>query len=89
MGEHVKLTKLTETDDVEAFLTTFERVMTIGRVPEETWTLRLAPLLSGKALQAYAAVPTADAADYKKVKKAIMRRYDISEESYIQAALPQ
>ena len=84
LGEHVKLTKLTETDDVEAFLTTFERVMTIGRVPEETWTLRLAPQLSGKALQAYAAVPTTDAAVYKKVKKAILRRYDISEESYRQ-----
>ena len=78
-SEHVKLTKLAETDEVEAFLTTFERVMTLGRVPEEAWTLRLAPQLTGKALQAYAATPTADAADYRKVKEAILRCYDVSE----------
>ena len=82
--EHIKLTKLAETDDVEAFLTTFERVMTLGRVPEGTWTLHLAPQLSGKALQAYAATSTADAAVYAKVKEAILRRYEISEETYRQ-----
>ena len=63
-GEHVKLTRFTENEDIEAYLTTFERVMTLGRVPNEAWTMRLAPQLSGKALQAYAATPTADAADY-------------------------
>ena len=82
--EHIKLTKLAETDDVEAFLTTFERVMTLGRVPEGTWTLHLAPQLSGKALLAYAATSTADAAVYAKVKEAILRRYEISEETYRQ-----
>ena len=83
-GEHVKLTRFTENEDIEAYLTTFERVMTLGRVPNEAWTMRLAPQLSGKALQAYAATPTADAADYPKVKEAILRRYDVSEETYRQ-----
>ena len=46
--------------------------------------LRLAPQLTGKAQQAYAAMTTADSVDYKKVKEAILRRYDVSEETYRQ-----
>ena len=83
-AEHIKLTRLTEADDVEAYLTTFERLMELGRVAEESWTLRLAPQLTGKAQQAYAALSVTDATDYRQVKGAILRRYDISEETYRQ-----
>ena len=47
-AEHIKLTRLTETDDVEAYLTTFERLMQLGRIAEESWTLRLAPPANGE-----------------------------------------
>ena len=51
-----QLTKLEATDDIEAFLVTFERVMASCRVPDEEWTMHLAPNLTGKAQQAYAAL---------------------------------
>ena len=70
-AEHIKLTRLTEADDVEAYLTTFERLMQLGRIAEESWTLWLAPQLTGKAQQAYAALSATDATDYRKVKEAI------------------
>ena len=49
MAEHVKLSRMSEADDVEAYLTTFERVMQLGRVSEDLWTLKFAPQLIGKA----------------------------------------
>jgi len=44
----------------------------------------LAPQLTGKAQQAYAAMDAATSGEYDAVKKAILRRYDVSEESYRQ-----
>eukprot|EP00731_Ephydatia_muelleri_P014661 Em0008g381a len=79
-----KLVKLTEQDDIEAYLTTFERVMRAYEVKEERWAVKLAPQLTGKAQQAYAAMKTEDAGRYEKLKEAILRRYDISEETYRQ-----
>ena len=83
-AEQIKLTRLSEADDVEAYLTTFERMMRLGHVDENFWTFRLAPQLTGKAQLAYAALNVADASQYGKLKEAILRRYDISEETYRQ-----
>jgi len=74
----------TEDDNIEAYLTTFERLMAAYEVKRERWAFKLAPQLVGKAQQAYAAMSADDAADYDKLKKAILRRYDINEESYRQ-----
>ena len=73
----VVLTKLGENTDIEAYLTTFERVMTLYAVPPDCWAVKLAPQLTGRAQQAYAAMAMADAGAYSEVKKAILRRYDI------------
>jgi len=80
----IKVTKLTEADDIEAYLTTFERLMQAYEVPQERWAFKLAPQLVSKAQQAYAALSPDDAKDYAKLKKAILHRYDINEESYRQ-----
>ena len=77
----VKVTKLTEEDDIEAYLT---RLMKAYEIQKERWSFKLAPQLIGKAQQAYAAMPPDDARDYDKLKDAILRRYDINEESYRQ-----
>ena len=82
--ETAALTKLSAEDDIEAFLTTFERVMTVCGVDESRWVVRLAPQLTGRAQKAYAAMSPTDAGVYSEVKKAILRRYDISEETYRQ-----
>ena len=67
-----------------AYLTTFERVMGAYEVKEERWAVKLAPQLTGKAQQAYAAMSTEQAGDYEALKEAILRRYDTSEETYRQ-----
>ena len=82
--DKVVLTKYVEGDDVEAYLTTFERVMTVHGVDQRLWVVHLAPQLAGRAQQAYAALPAEKAGDYSEVKKAILRRYDISPETYRQ-----
>ena len=80
--ENVKLPKLTEEDDIESYLTTFERMMAGYEIGQERWAYKLAPQLTGRAQQAFAAMDPARASDYKEVKAAILRRYDISEETY-------
>ena len=66
--ESLKLIKLTEGDDIEAFLTTFERAVEAHGVD--------------RARLAYAAMTDADAKDCDRVKAAIFQRYDINEETY-------
>ena len=53
-------------------------------VEEERWAYKLAPLLTGKAQQPYAAMKPKDAGEYLEVKGAVLRRYDINEETYRQ-----
>ena len=83
-AESVKLTRLGESDDVEAYLTTFERIMEVNEIDRGRWPFQLAPQLTGKAQQAYAALAPEDAKDYDTVKTAILRRYNINEETYRQ-----
>ena len=82
--ESIKLTRLGEKDDIKAYLTTFERVMEVNEVSRERWLFQLAPQLTGKAQQAYAALTPEDAKDYDAVQTAILRRYNINEETYRQ-----
>ena len=82
--ESIKLTRLDEKDDIEAYITTFERVMEVNEVSRERWPFQLAPQLTGKAQQAYAALTPEDAKDYDAVRTAILRRYNINEETYRQ-----
>ena len=77
--------KLTVQDDIESYLITFERVMRAYEVKESRWAVKLAPQqLTGKAQQAYAAMRADDAGTYQLLKEAILRRYDISDETYRQ-----
>ena len=82
--DSLKLTKLGEGDDIEAYLTTFERIMEAHEVRRERWSYQLAPQLTGKAQQAYAALPPDEAKNYDAVKTAILRRFNINEETYRQ-----
>lgn len=50
----------------------------------DRWSFKLAPQLSGKAQQAYAALNSTDAANYDVLKAAILCRYNINEETYRQ-----
>ena len=82
--ESLKLTKLTESDDIEVYLKTFERAVEACGVQKEKWSFILAPEFNGKAQQAYAALSNEDSKEYEKVKEAILLCCDINEETYRQ-----
>eukprot|EP00731_Ephydatia_muelleri_P005837 Em0003g85a len=70
----VQLVRLTEKDDIETYLTTFERVMEAYEIDKSRWAFKLAPYLSGKAQQAYASLSAEEAAQYESVKEAVFHR---------------
>ena len=78
----VRVAKLTDTDDIEGYLTTFERQMAAYDIYKSRWAFLLAPKLTGRAQQAYMAIDTEEAGDYMAIKRAILKRYDVNEESY-------
>lgn len=57
------LQRLSETDDVEHYLATFERIAMACRWPTTDWAVRLVPLLSGKARAAYVYMDMVDSLD--------------------------
>ena len=59
-------------------------MMKAFEVKKEKWVFKLAPQLTGKAQQAFTAMNPENTADYSEVKKAILRRYNIREETYRQ-----
>ena len=71
-------------EEMESFLTTFERVMQAYEVPEDQRSLALAPQLASMAQYACAALNGELTADCKEVKTAILHRYDITEEIHCQ-----
>ena len=73
-----------EHEDIEHYLTTFERLATACQWPLETWVLYLVPLLKGKARTAYVAMTFDDSQDYVKVKQAILDKFNIKAETYRQ-----
>ena len=80
----IKLRRLAEEDNIESYLTTFERIMAANEVSRERWSFQLAPYLTRKTQQAYAALPPEGAKTYNTVQEAILRRYNINKETYRQ-----
>ena len=71
------LQKLTAGDNVE-------QIAMQQKWAKEVWATQIAGLLSGKAMAEYAALTPEDSTDYDEVKEAILRRYEINEETYHQ-----
>ena len=66
------LQKFTEKDNVES----------VSLPYEEMWAAQLAGMLSGDALDSYSTLAPASARDYDLVKADILKRYDVSAETY-------
>ena len=77
-----QLVRLTEKDDIETYLTTFERVMEAYEIDKNRWTFKLAPYLSGRAQEVYGSLAAETAANYEQLKEAILVRYSVREETY-------
>ncbi|XP_041424937.1 uncharacterized protein LOC121395450 [Xenopus laevis] len=72
------LQKLTPNDDVEAYLTAFERTAERERWPKEQWAGLVAPFLSGEPQNAYFDLDSPDAGDYDKLKAEILARLGVT-----------
>ena len=66
-SQSVDLTHLTDKDEIESYLTTLERMMQAYEIDASRWTYKLAPQLTGKAQEAYAALSLDEAQSYPSV----------------------
>lgn len=61
--------KMTESDDIEAYLTAFERTAKREDWPNETWSDLVGPFLLGPAQQAFLDFPVDQAKEYAALKR--------------------
>lgn len=77
-----KMQPYKEGEDIEHYLITFERIAHACQWPQDEWALHLAPLLTGRARSAYVAMDIDETMDYSKVKCAVLKKFEISAETY-------
>ncbi|KAJ8023583.1 hypothetical protein HOLleu_36062 [Holothuria leucospilota] len=77
-GFHV----LTSDDDVECYLSTFERLCIKHDIPEANWTIILESFLTGKAQRAYFALTENEKEDYQLVKESVLYAYQLTPSTY-------
>ncbi|GFO15090.1 hypothetical protein PoB_004159500 [Plakobranchus ocellatus] len=82
-AKHPKLPNFQDgRDDLDICLTRFERFAESNGWSREKWSPSLCTLLTGRALDCYGWLSAEQAKDYDKVKEALMKRYDLTEDGY-------
>ena len=69
-------------DNVDSSLLRFERYSTVAGWERSDWATHLSPLLSGRALDVYSRLSDEQARDYDKLQKALLQKYDFTEQGY-------
>ena len=69
-------------DDLDAYLQRFKRFAATAKWEKTGWASKLSALLSGRALEVYSRLSKEAAQDYDRVKLALMKRYDLTEDGY-------
>ena len=69
-------------DEMDSYLLRFERYATAQKWEPDTWATGLSALLQGKALDVYALMRKEDALNYDKLKVALLKRYELTEEGF-------
>ena len=78
-----KLPKFEEQkDDMDAYIERFERFARSQGWRDDTWAVSLSSLLTGKGLEVYTSMPPEQADDYPALKKAVLKRYQLTEEGF-------
>ena len=67
-------------DNLDSYLLHFERYATVAGWERSDWATRLSPLLSGRASDVYSGLSEEQARDYDKLQKALLQRYDFTEQ---------
>ena len=71
-----------EKDELESYLLRFECYAENASWEKDTWAIKLSALLTGRAMDVYTRMSDADASDYDKLKKALLTRYNYTEDGY-------
>ena len=69
-------------DELDSYLVRFERYAENANWEKDTWAIKLSALLTGRATDVYTRMSDADASDYDKLKKALLTRYNYTEDGY-------
>ena len=69
-------------DGLDSYLLRFERYAENASWEKDTWAIKLSALLTGRAMDVYTRMSDADASDYDKLKKALLTRYNYTEDGY-------
>ncbi|KAJ8035594.1 hypothetical protein HOLleu_19322 [Holothuria leucospilota] len=77
-----KLPCFTDKDDLDAYLDRFERYAKAQKWIEGEWAINLASLLTGKALYTYSTLPVSEANEYKSLKLALLKRFNLTPNGY-------
>ena len=71
-----------EKDELDSYLLPFEPYAENAIWEKDTWAIKLSALLTGRAMDVYTRMSDADASDYDKLKKALLTRYNYTEDGY-------
>ena len=71
-----------ERDSIDAYFDRFEAFAENQGWEEGEWAVMLSALLTGKALHVFSTLSKADQRDYKKLREALMKGYDLTEEGF-------
>ena len=71
-----------EKDDLDAYLCRFERTCKMYNIPTRDWTIQLAKLLSGNALEIFERTSDEDLDDYDLFKSTLLKRFQQNERGY-------
>ena len=69
-------------DKMDSYLSRFEKYATANKWDKNVWTAYLGALLKGRALDVYDRLSTEDAADYDKLKDALLKNFDMTERGF-------
>ncbi|GFS19309.1 reverse transcriptase [Elysia marginata] len=69
-------------DDLDIWLTRFERFAESNSWSRDKWSSSLCAVLTGHSLDGYGWLMSEQAQDYDKVKQALMKRYELTEDGY-------
>ena len=67
---------------MDSYLSRFEKYATANKWDKNVWAAYLSALLKGRALDVYDRLSTEDAADYDKLKDALLNNFDMTERGF-------
>jgi hypothetical protein len=81
-GVHGLLEPLTDKDDVDSYLSHFERLAAMNRWKESTWAPKIVSLLRGGARDAVMRLEPGQISEYQFVKKTLLKHFRLDADSY-------